>query len=144
MQILAIATIVMTLINISAGLLHTKLFGNNVVLLPINSLYKIVLISIKSAILEEIIFRATLITLIINILLKNNVRKNTMSKNRMFLVSVILASFAFAIIHPLNGLFLAFIFGIILGYIYLYVGLIDVIIIHSLTNMITSLYFYFN
>lgn len=90
------------------------------------------MISIRAAVTEEIVFRLFLISAIIVI-----ISKFTSSRKISLIWAIIISSVIFGLIHP--GFFLAFVYGVVLSYIYINSGLIMVFTIHFLADFIPFL-----
>lgn len=87
------------------------------------------ILSIRAALTEEILFRLFSISTLIWI-----ARKITKSAKVPVFFAVMLSSVLFALIH--QSFLYPFIYGLLLGYIYLKTGLIPVFIIHFLADVI--------
>ena len=84
-----------------------------------------VLLAVRAALTEEILFRLLAISVIIWV-----TRKIIKSTEDSSFFAIILSSLLFTMIHP--SFLRPFIYGLLLGYIYLKNGLIPVVIIHFL------------
>ena len=137
-----VLTVILTGINILAGLLHVRVSGQPEFLMQFNSISEIVAISARAALFEEIIFRLIMITGIMY-LMQWLTKYHKMSTNRMCLVALFISSMAFMLIHSTEAYLIAFAFGMILGYTFLKYGLVEVIIVHFLVNVGTFAYFFY-
>lgn len=90
------------------------------------------IISIRAALTEEIIFRLFFISAIMLF-----INKFMSSTKVPLILGVIIASVIFGSIHP--GFLLAFVYGVVLSYIYINSGLIMVFIIHFFADFIPFL-----
>ncbi|WP_396127706.1 CPBP family glutamic-type intramembrane protease [Dethiobacter alkaliphilus] len=97
--------------------------------------------SARAALLEEVVFRFIMITVIMHLLQRVS-KFHKMSVSRMWLVSLIISSLAFMFVHSTEAYLIAFAFGMLLGYTFIKHGLIVVIAIHFLVNVSTFTYFF--
>ncbi|EEG78576.1 CPBP family intramembrane glutamic endopeptidase [Dethiobacter alkaliphilus] len=134
-------TVILIGINILAGLLHLRVLGEPDILKQFNSISEIVAISARAALLEEVVFRFIMITVIMHLLQRVS-KFHKMSVSRMWLVSLIISSLAFMFVHSTEAYLIAFAFGMLLGYTFIKHGLIVVIAIHFLVNVSTFTYFF--
>ena len=84
-----VLTVILTGINILAGLLHVRMSGQPEILMQFNSILEIVAISARAALFEEVVFRFILITVTMHLLQRLS-KYYKMSINRMWLVSLII------------------------------------------------------
>jgi hypothetical protein len=91
--------------------------------------FKALLVSVRAALTEEIVFRLFLISIISGIM-----QWFTTSRANWLIASGILASMAFAFIHQPS--LIPLLFGFMLSYIYINHGLIPVFVVHFLADAI--------
>ena len=131
-------TMIMSGINIASAFFHIQHFGIPKPFTQLNSVTEVALISILASVSEEVLFRYIIITAImyIFVVLSEN-DYISLSYKSMWLISLIASSLLFMLIHPTQAFIITFIFGLLLGYIFIRYGLIEVMVIHFLTNVIT-------
>ena len=136
-----VLTVILTGINILAGLLHVRMSGQPEILMQFNSILEIVAISARAALFEEVVFRFILITVTMHLLQRLS-KYYKMSINRMWLVSLIISSLAFMFVHSIEAYMIAFTFGMLLGYTFMKHGIVEAIAVHFLVNVGTYTYLY--
>ena len=88
-----------------------------------------ILISIRAAIYEEILFRLFLITVIIYYL------KNIISYRKSAFISVLISAFIFSVSFH-SGSIISFASGLLLGFVYLSTGIIPSILLHFMADAV--------
>lgn len=94
--------------------------------------FSALIISFRAALTEEIIFRLLLISVIMLL-----ISKFTSSNKVPLILGIIISSIIFGLIHP--GFLVAFLYGLVLSYLYINSGLIMVFTIHFLADFIPFL-----
>lgn len=138
---IAVLTVALTAINILAGLLHVRLLGQPEIIAQFNGISEIIAISARAALLEEIIFRFIMITVIMHLQQMLSKYYKT-SIHRMWLVALTISSLAFMFVHSAEAYLIAFTFGMLLGYTFMKYGIVDAIVVHFLVNVGTYTYLY--
>jgi membrane protease YdiL (CAAX protease family) len=109
--------------------------GDTVAWASFTSFFEPILISGRAALVEELFFRLLTFSFIVVI-----VRKISKSDIVSFIIGALLSSIIFGLYH--QGFYLAFIYGILLCYIYKNNGLIPAMVIHFFSDAIPFIMIY--